>query len=278
MSQMKRSTNRKLVLFRLAIAITIVFSTARAMANLQVFPTRVVLSDQIKTAQISVRHRGAKKMRYRIDVVYYKMKPDGSMEQIKDVNAGEKTAAGYFRYSPRQVELEPNVEQVVRLLLRTPPELAEGDYRAHLYFEGMDEGDEQPVAATDPNGAQMLLKARIAVAVPVVVRKGKPRLTVELSNLKLNKSAQGPSSYSVEVTRTGDAFLYGDFFVYHTPAGGKTPVLVSQSNGVSSYIEKRTVSYPLTDQNLGKGELKVELREPSSDGGKVLATVSTELK
>ena len=271
---MKAITHLKLLLAALAAFVC----PSLAHADLQVFPTRVVLSDGEKTAQVSIRHRGEKPMRYRIDAVYYKMLPDGRMEQLKDLKGVADSGIEYFRFSPRQVTLEPNIEQVVRVLLRLPADAKDGEYRAHLYFEGMDEGDEKAVQGTTPTGASMMLKARMAIAVPVIIRKGAPELKVALANLKTVKGAGEQLMYSVDVTREGKANLYGDFLVFHKPTGSDKEALVSQANGVSSYIDKRTVSFPLTVTKLEKGTLRVEVRQPVSDGGKVIASASTDVK
>src|SRR4051812_33665959 len=94
-----------------------------AHATLQVFPTHVLLSDKNRTAQLALRHIGDAPAKYRISVVYYKMKPDGGMAIDKTPGPEDKFAEKYFRYSPRQVQLQPNVEQVVRVILRKPADL-----------------------------------------------------------------------------------------------------------------------------------------------------------
>ncbi len=263
---------------RLFTVVLVLASATFARADLQVFPTRVLLTESEKSGQIALRHKGDKAMRYRIDAVYYKMNKDGSMEKLADPAKGERTAIDYFRFSPRQVTLEPEIEQVVRILVRFPPELSEGEYYAHLYFEGIDEGDEKQVPVKSKTGAQMMLKARMAVAVPIIVRKGKPELKVALDGLKTVKSPDGHLSYTVEVNKTGAANLYGDFVVLHTPEGSDKSNVVGQANGVSSYIEKRVVTYPLSVSTLDKGKLTVEVREPVASGGKVLATATTDIK
>jgi hypothetical protein len=257
---------------------TALFFSIFAQADLQVFPTRILLSETERTAQISVRHRGAKTMRYRITTIYYKMNPDGSMEEVKDLTKADHPGMEYFRYSPRQVTLEPNIEQVVRVQLRLPGNVEDGEYRAHLHFEGMDESEDKPTAATTASGAQMMLKARMAVAVPIIVRKGKPDLKISLADLKMTHAPDGQLAYAVQVNREGKTNLYGDFLVYHTAPGSKERKLVSQATGVSSYIAKRTVSYPLTVPKIEGGTLTLEVKESVSDGGKTIASASTEIK
>lgn len=254
----------------LLIYLSFFLSIHFAHADLQVFPTRVELSDTEKTGQISLRHKGTKAMRYRIETVFYQMRPDGGMEVVKDASKDPNSAVDFFRFSPRQVTLEPNVEQVVRILLRAPADLKEGHYYAHLYFEGMDDAEDKIIPETSPTGAQILLKARMAVAVPVVIKKGNPSQEIVLENLKVI-TVGDKLSYSVDLERKGPAYFYGDFFVTFTPEGSTESQIVSEVSGVSSYLTKRSVSYPLTVSKLGKGSLKIEARESVSAGAKVLA-------
>ena len=47
---------------------------------------------------------------------------------------GEHFADGMLSWSPRQITLQPGTAQVVRLMVRKPEGLAEGEYRSHLDF------------------------------------------------------------------------------------------------------------------------------------------------
>lgn len=261
------------------VSLYVFFLSVSAFANLQVFPTRVLLTDQQRSAQISLRHQGKVATKYKIEAVYYKMLPNGTMEKVSEPKKAEQTAVDFIRFSPRQVVLEPNIEQVVRILLRAPADLQEGEYRAHLYFEGFDE--EETVDKTRPvegNTAHMSLKAKMAVAVPVIVRKGNPTVQAELRNLKVAVDETGKLAYTVEMDRKGKSFIYGDLRVLFTPDGATSAKVVGEAIGVSSYIPTRTFTYPLTVETLGKGVLRVELNAPIADGGKSLAVTETALK
>ena len=46
------------------------------------------------------------------------------------------SAADLVRYSPRQVELAPGEVQTVRIQIRKPEGLKDGEYHSHLVFQG----------------------------------------------------------------------------------------------------------------------------------------------
>ena len=329
-----------------------------ALAELQAVPARIFLTEADPTAQISIRERGEKPVRYRIEVAYYKMKKDGSIEQIPDPLLGFRSAADYFRFSPHQITLAPNVEQIVRLQIRLPeiklPEkLEDADYLAQINFETTDEGDPKvsasdnvavpetrvpatghegsisgatssaaasgesgreaasvaappvppsaaatatttPVPAPPPTptpGAtpvpipmktvdpQASLKVHTVRSVPVIVRKGNPTAKITLEDLKIAKQKDGTTGYSVEVVKAGNAVMFADFFLIFTAfAPDSKPMVVSQATGVPSYIDRRMVSYPLNVPSVETGTLTLEVRAPVSEGGKVLASATLDLK
>ncbi len=242
-----------------------------AFAELQVFPLRVVLSDKDRSAQISLRHKGTKKERYRITAVFYRMGQDGSMTLVEKTLPEEHNGSSLFRYSPRQVELEPNVEQVVRLMARMPADLAEGEYRCHLHFESMSDDDTTMVPGTTSSGAQMMLKARMAVAIPVIIKKGTTSSKVSLNSFKILKDKDGKYSFSVEMLKEGNGFAYGTLEITATSAKGEIET-VSTINGISTYIPKRTVSMPLSISSLPSGKIRMIFKDPNGADGEALAS------
>ena len=253
------------------------FISSIALADLQVFPLRVLLSEKDRHTQISVRHRGKKPMKYRITTVFYKMNADGTVKPLEKKQITEKSADSLFRFSPKQVLLEPNIEQVIRVVLRAPAELPVGEYRTHLHFEGLDDPNEKTAGQEKTSDAQMLLKARMAVAIPVIVRKGSPTLKVTLSNLKYVKTQDQKPAFSVDMKREGNSIPFGTFEVLSI-AAGKEPKVVGVVNGVSSYIDFRNVTFPLLEAPLVPGKFKVIFKKPTIDGGEEMSSAETELK
>jgi fimbrial chaperone protein len=173
------------------------------------------------------------------------------------------------------IELQPNIEQVVRIISRLPKDGEEREYRAHVYFENMDEvlpSDKAPAG----NLSQMNLKARLAIAVQVILRNGNPKMEVTLKDLKLTQMPDNQQAFRVTVDKEGKRNLYGDFRVYFKPRDGEER-LVGAVNGLSSYVPSRLAEYPLQNVKIGElkqGKLRLDLLESASDGGKLLASTN----
>ncbi|MBE9124622.1 P pilus assembly protein, chaperone PapD [Coleofasciculus sp. LEGE 07092] len=78
----------------------------------------------------------------------------------------------YLQFSPRELTVPPGVTRRIRLITRFPPSLPEGEYRAVVFTETLQE-------TTDSSGNSVALTARIGTT--VYVRQGdlSPNLAVE---------------------------------------------------------------------------------------------------
>lgn len=259
-------------------------------AELQVLPSRILLSDTQKTAQLSLIHKGPKATKYRINAVGIKMAEDGTTTIVSDPTKVEDSAVEYFRYSPRQVMIEPGTEQVVRLQLKLPEDpagaISDGDYQAQLTIEAIDDVMDEAAVRPAANSQEVLSEGPTAIS--VIVRKGSPELELRLENFKTTHGKDGNLSYSVDVLKNGAATLNADFVVLFKPAvtelaterdgEKKEPKseVVAQTNGITSFVAKRKVTQNLNRNAFEKGILILEVREPLNDGAKVLSTISIE--
>lgn len=265
---------KKYFSFLIAMMILILMSPF-CYADLQVFPLRVVLTEKNRSEQVSLRHTGPKPMQYRISAVYYRMEKDGSMNKIDTPTKDDKFAGELLRFSPKQVVLNPNTEQVVRIMLRLPAQLPDGEYRAHLRFEGVGDADDKLVSTSkNEAGGSMSLKAHMAIAIPILVRKGNVTSNVSFSDLKIKKDATGKPAFSVLMKKTGDASAYGDIQLVNLTKSGKTKI-AGEINGISSYIPERILNYPLNGESLESGTLRLIYKKPPSEGGEILTSLET---
>jgi hypothetical protein len=248
----------------------VMLSSQSARANLQVFPLRAVLSEKEKTAQLTLRHVGDQPKSYRITSVFYRMDAKGAMTRVTDIKPDERSAVDFFRFSPRQVRLMPQIEQTVRLVLRKPSGLAPGEYRAHIYFEEAEESSSQ-VVTTEQDKATFQLKARVAVAVPVIVRVGETSVKTALGQPRLTTDADGKSVLVFELSQEGNGFSYGDFVAKIPATGGAPEKSIGLMLGVSSYLPKREVRFPLNEKFDG-GLLRLEYSATQGEKSVSLAT------
>lgn len=237
-------------------------SSTLTFASIQVFPTRVNLSPSEKTATVSIRLRSDKPQTFRISTMFYEMARDGSVKQRPDLARSAESAASYIRFSPKRVELRPNVEQVVRIRVRNIAKLKE-EVRTHLYFRPSDKTNHDPIKKNIGAKSAFELKAQIAVAIPIIITPRPMKKDFTLSKFKLFVE-DNSVKFRVNLTKKTKGFLYGDVKVFKVKGSKKS--LVGVAKGISSYITQRSVSYSLVNSNknpLTKGKYRLEFNEYS---------------
>jgi P pilus assembly chaperone PapD len=252
--------------------------SSAARANLQVFPTRLLLNDKKRVANVALRHLGDKQATYQVTAVFYRMNQKGSFEEVKDPTAAERPLGKYLRFSPREVTLAPQKEQVVRVMYAGPGNLPEGEYRAHLHIAPIGDIEKKADAADSNDKIQLQIEARLAFAIPVLFRRGNPKYQASLSNVRVLKAEDSVPSVSIDVNWTGNAYPYGDYVALFTPKDGEASE-IGQVRGAAAYVSPRTVTFPVTlaPDKLKNGKLKVEFRDTLDNGAKVLGTTEATL-
>ena len=210
------------------------------------------------------------------------MSPDGGMTEIAQPEPGQDFADQLFRYSPRQVTLEPGASQAIRLLLRKPKDLADGEYRSHMMMRAVPKAAGQSVEQAAGAGATVRLIPVFGIAVPIIVRHGKVDYGMSLSDMKFVPAADKDqlNKVSFNLNRTGNRSSYGDLTATLT-AGGKDIVL-SQIMRLAVYTPNpsRLVEMSLRVPDgitLSGNTLKVDYKSIPEEGAKVLAEQSIVL-
>ena len=253
-----------------------------AWAELMLHPTRLVFDKNQRAAQIELINNGSTPAIYRISLVNRRMLENGQFEAIETPAPGEQFADPMLRYSPRQITLRPGSAQTVRVMLRKPAELADGEYRSHLQFERLPEAEGSTSIESQAGGKDIgvVLNTLIGASVPVIVRHGATAATVRLSGLALAREGKQPV-LALQFDREGSSSVYGDLAVSFTPRGGK-PQQLALVGGIAVYTPNRSrkAAVPLqvpSGSALAHGTIEASYRDRPEAGGKVLAQATLEL-
>jgi hypothetical protein len=254
---------------------------AQAVGDLLVAPTRIVFDQKTRTAEISLVNIGTDTATYRVSLIRRRMTEEGRFEDVDKPLPEEKFADTLVRFTPAQVQLKPRETQMVRLQLRKPADLANGEYRAHLTFRAIPTSDVTgQLPNDDPQGIGILLTPIYGLSVPVIVRQGDLSAEVTISDMKLDPPPEGSPAagiLSVRLNRTGTCSTYADLTATFIPTAEPTKeVVVSRVLGLAVYTPNasRTVTMALQlpeGMQLAAGTLKIVYRQKEDDGGKVIA-------
>lgn len=249
--------------------------------NVTVAPTRVVFEGRDRSEELVLLNRGSRAVTYRISVITMKMNDQGRLERLEEPEDGQKVADDLIRFAPRQVHLEPGVAQRVRVMVRKPADLEEGEYRSHMLFQAVPEAGPPP-EASDVESGQLALRLNIisGLSIPIIVRHGELSAHAELQDLEFLESADDdqPDLLELQLLRSGERSLYGDLeVVFVADEEDAEPVTVARRNGTALYTPNsqrplQLALAPPEDIVLEKGRLVVTFTERSEDGSGATAT------
>lgn len=252
---------------------------AAAGGDLLVAPTRLEL-DGFRGTEVVLNNIGSEPATYRISLELRRMTPEGRLEDVTEEQAtpAERAALELISYAPRRVTLDPNQPQAIRVGVRPPAGLAEGEYRVHMLFRAIPDAKPPTAAAAAPaQGVSVQLTPIYGVTIPVIVRNGKLSAEAGIANARIVQEAGRPA-VSFDLTRSGNRSLYGEVRVLKP--GAKDPVISAKGIAIYHEIGQRSVTLPVAESFTGTlaGPATIQYIERHPSGSRVLAESQVVLR
>lgn len=254
-------------------------SVGYSLQDLLVTPTRVLFEGNMPTTELALVNRSDKAHTYAISFVQCRMSENGEIKEIDKAtppDPNDRFADTFVRFTPRRVILEPRQVQMVRMMLRKPSDLADGEYRSHLSFRLIPTAESAVKPDSVTRGIQIKLVPIYGVTIPVIVRHGSLTATTRLSGLRLDpKGNEGKPALAFSIEREGSRSTYGDIEALWKAPGSKA-LSVALIKGVAVYTPnaKRTMLLALTSPkgvDLRGGELTVRYTGQENGAEQLLA-------
>ncbi len=217
--------------------LTIVF-LPKPVDAIAVTVKRIVFEGSKRAEVITVINNSDVEETYRLGWKHYKMTRNKALVSVEagDLPAGVKPAADMVRFSPRRFTLAPRSSQQVRLMLRTPSGLADGEYRSHFYIQT--ENDPKAFRErlkTQGKQSGAFMRMLPTTSMPVIVRKGSLSSSVEIQNLSYsNRGSFIEANFTL--SRKGNQSVYGDLDFLCNPSSGDE-YLIKFVRGIAVYSE-----------------------------------------
>lgn len=249
-----------------------------AAGDLLVAPTRIVLDGQRGT-EVILNNIGAETATYRISLELRRMTAEGRLTDVttEEANQIEQAAKEMIRYAPRRVTLPPNQPQAIRIGVRAPQGLADGEYRAHLLFRAVPKAKPITEQANPTNGFSIALTPIYGVTIPIIIRQGNLQATAGIANGRIEEDQDG-KSFAFDLSRQGDRSTYGEIRIIKP--GLDEPLMVARGIAVYPEVTSRKVALPIPDAVAAqlKGPISVEYYEPRNSGGGLIAKTQMVLR
>lgn len=262
-SSVVRRYTKGLLLFAALVGGCSLINPLSAQGNLLVTPKRVVFEGNKRSENLSIVNTGKDTARYAISFVQIRMKEDGSFENITTPDSLQYFADKNLRFFPRNIVLAPNESQTVKVQCIKTNELADGEYRSHLYLRSLPA--EQPLGekeqVKDSTGIAVRIIPVFGISLPVIIRKGINDSEADLANLSLQVQKDTMASVRLSLIRDGNMSIYGDISVDHvSPEGEVTRVGAMKGVAVYTPLQQRNISLQLNSKsgvNYRKGALHI---------------------
>ncbi|MBT1065218.1 fimbria/pilus periplasmic chaperone [Bowmanella sp. Y26] len=263
---------------KLCLLILTSFWSSLVFANLLIYPTRVSFDESTRAAQISLTNTSKTVNTYRLEWLEKVANPAGGYIDVADAEqSGLSIASSMVRFSPRQVTLKPGERQMIKLMLRRPAQLAEGEYRSHLNFKALP----PPKDENKDNATSMQINMLVSFAIPVTVRQGQLeyQLNIDQAELYYDSTSQ-VGAVVLQIARSGRNSVLGNWTVYWKPDGG-TEVPIAKSNEANAWpdndkfiIQPTWMAERFVSAN---GQLRVEYKGVREFDGKVFIDQSIRI-
>jgi P pilus assembly chaperone PapD len=251
---------------------------ARAAGDLLVAPTRVVL-DGARGTEVILNNIDSVPATYRVSLELRRMDAQGNLDEITPENAtpAEAQALNMITYAPRRVELAPNQPQSIRIGLRAPADLPDGEYRVHMLFRAIP--DARPVTETEQvnNGLSIALTPIYGVTIPVIIRKGALKATAAIGDTRLVRTGDHVE-LAMSLAREGARSTFGRIRVLKP--GKSEPAFEARGVAIYPEVTRRNISFPIDAATAAAlaGPATIQYLEEPEAGGRMIAETQTVIK
>lgn len=232
-----------------ALGCALLILPSAAQAELLIAPTRVVVENGERSAELVLVNRGDEEAAYRISLENRRMLPTGALVSADDPQPDELFALEHVRYAPRRLVMAPGARQTVRVSASTAG-LAPGEYRSHLRVMAAPTSAGRSLAsaanAENTDGISIELVAIRSLTIPVILRVGELDAEVTLGEAALRTGGEGEKLLVAKLQRTGTKSAYGDLEI--TLAGEDEPLFAARGIAVYTSIDERDVTVPIPDE------------------------------
>lgn len=256
---------------------------------LKVTLKRAVFEGPRRTEVLTIINNSAEEQAYRLGWRMMRMTENQSMVAVDDPAQATdlKPVDEMIRYAPRRIVIPPGGTQQVRLLLRKPKDLAEGEYRSHFWIQPEAESvkfeppSEEMVEAAKTKPV-VQIKMLTGITIPVIVRHGKLTVKSTMTDARVSRDGDGKHmNVGFTLNREGNRSVYGDLKFF---CNGN--VLAKQVKGIAVYTEisKRFMNFSIPYPEGGAAscsQMKIEFIADEDDldlKGVTLATAEVAVQ
>lgn len=269
------------LLFSAALLSAVALAAPPAAAQMEgsvlfVAPHRLIITPGQQADTIAVSNKSDRERRYDLSLIDQIMTETGVTKRIEN-GSFEYSVKKMVRYTPRRFTLKPGESQVVRVVVKRPSDLSDGDYHSHLLFREVplsrkDKEKLQEERALAEKTVSFEIRTLYGIAVPIVVQHGKIASDIGMDSVSLG-AANGKKQVSIAFSRSGNAEASGKLSAEYVKVGAK-PVTVIEPQWIRMYREAGNITKTFNLAGLPSGasggKIVVHLMRDETDPKKTI--------
>jgi hypothetical protein len=245
---MKHFLSLFLAIFIFSISTNLAISGPTIMLD----PKRVEFTGKQRSSHVMVINNGDSPGRFQMEIIVKRMDKNGVLRDVKDedLTEEERIAKQIIRVSPRRVTINSRKSQIVRLFVRKPATLPEGEYRARLFAVVkplVDDDSRLKNRNKKDNKLQIKLKANLGVTIPIIIEHGElfAKGNIQKVNLVNEDIPSAIPTLNMTISREGNKSLYGDLEVIYVQDNQEYVLKTIKGLAIYNPNKERNLEIPL---------------------------------
>ena len=236
----------KKIIFSIFICLFVLTFNTQPTDALAITLKRIVFEGPKRAEVLTVINSSNETRTYRISWRHFLMNPDKSLVAVSEegpLPPEVKPVTDMVRFAPRRFTLAPKTSQQVRIMLRMPGGIPDGEYRSHLWVRPEANAETFRKEAEKEARGGVTIQMLAGVTMPVIVRKGSVDADIYIENLSAYET-NGFIKVGFNLNRSGDRSVYGNMnFVCNKNQGSQEyTIKTNRGNAVYSEINTRRFS------------------------------------
>ena len=237
-----------------------------AHARVDILPRKIVIEPRERGAELTVLNLYDQPSLYRVSLLNYRQNEDGSYETLDHPLSEAFDPAKTIRFSPKQFTVEPGGRQKIRLSLRKPANLPEGEYRFHLLATRFPTKDNQP---ENTKGIQLNMTMNVGVAIPIVVRHGQLSVEAAIDSAQIlppSQTKRNRPELLTTISRTGNSSAVGKLTIMlETPGQSARKIGYIDNMNIFTELDRRTIAVPLSELPTPQDSVKIIYKDDNGN-------------
>jgi hypothetical protein len=198
---------------RILALVALGFTLAQtATAQIEVAPTRVILSMRDRSHEVSVNNPSDNAVEVNTELGYRLIRFDSlgslGLDSARTPQEASRSGRDWLKIFPRRFTLAPHTSRLVRVMVTIPDGVDEGEYWARLIVTGTPMGATVPVDADSTQGIDTRLTMRMQLDLPVIIRKGESSTGITLDGVQ-GRKINDTTIVLVDMNRSGNSAYRG---------------------------------------------------------------------